>query len=159
MEPFLLLNVQTTFSLVVFALITLWYIAPRLANRPLEQALIPLLWVHVFRYTPLTLFAPGQVDPNLPNDIAATIAYGDLVAGLLAFITILFLRFRLPGSLIVAWIFNLVGIADIVLALVQGIRGELYQYALGFNWYILNYYVPFLIVSHALMVYRLLKRR
>ena len=137
----------------------MWYIAPRLAKLHLEEALIPLLWVHVFRYTPLTLFAPGQVDPGLPDDIVATIAYGDLVSGILAFITILFLRFGLPGGLMVAWIFNGVGIADIVLALVRGVGAELYQYELGFNWYILNYYVPFLMVSHGLMVYRLVKRQ
>lgn len=128
MPPFYLLNLQTTFSLIAFALIAKWHITPRLAKLPLEDALILLLWIHVFRYTPLTLFAPGQVDPNLPQSVANSIAYGDLISAILAFIAILFLRYRLTGAILVAWIFNIVGIADIVNALIQGVGAELYKY-------------------------------
>ena len=56
------------------------------------------------------------------------------------------------------WIFNIVGVVDIINALVQGVGAELYKYALGFNWYILNYYVPVLVVTHVMMIYRLVKK-
>src|SRR5207244_7477378 len=62
MSPPTLLGVQWTLSLVAYALLARWYVAPRLAARPREDAVVPLLWIHVFRYAPAALFAPGQVD-------------------------------------------------------------------------------------------------
>lgn len=158
MDPFIVLNLQSTLSIIVFALIAKWYIAPKLANRQLEDALIPLLWIHVFRYAPLTLFAPGQVASNVPQDVASSIAYGDLISGILALAAVLLLKYRLPGAILLTWIFNIVGIGDIVVALVKGVGAQLYTYPLGFNWYILNFYVPMLIVSHVMMVHRLIRK-
>src|SRR5206468_6773644 len=60
-SPFVTLSIQSTFSLVAFALIALWHVAPRLNARSREDALVPLLWLQVFRYAPLALYAPGQV--------------------------------------------------------------------------------------------------
>jgi hypothetical protein len=98
MDPFDVLNIQMTLSLVAFALIARWHVAPRLRRLPRESALVPLLWVNVFRYTPLTLFAPGQVSPDVPPGVAAAIAYGDLVSGLLALLALLALRLRLAAA-------------------------------------------------------------
>ena len=156
MTPFILLNLQITLSLIVFALIALWHIAPRLSKLKLEDALIPLLWVHAFRYTVLTLFAPGQVDPSIPQGVVNAIAYGDLLAGILALLSIIGLKRRTPGALGVVWLFNIVGVLDITNALFQGINAEVYTYDLGFNWYILNFYVPMLIVTHVMMIRRLI---
>lgn len=47
MDAFVLMNLQSTFSLVLFILLGRWYVAPRLASRPLTEALTPLLWVHI----------------------------------------------------------------------------------------------------------------
>ena len=157
MSSFYLLNLQSTLSLVVFALIAMWYIAPRLKKMELNDALVVLALVHVFRYTPMTLLVPGQVSADIPADVANTIAYGDLTSGLLALVAVLFLRYRWTGALIVTWLLNLVGLADIVLALVQGVEARLYEYELGFNWYILTYYVPVLVVTHVMMIMRLIK--
>lgn len=158
MSPFLLFNLQFTLSLVVFALISHWYIQPRLAQLPRERALVPLLLIHVFRYTPLTLLVPGQVAASVPSDAAATIAYGDLVSGLLAFVAVVLLRYSLPGAVAATCLFTVVGIADIMLAVRVGVTQRLYEHALGFNWYILNYYVPVLCVTHVMIVRLLLRR-
>ena len=48
MDPLALFGIQFTLSLIAYALIALWYVAPRLAGLPRELALVPLLWVHVF---------------------------------------------------------------------------------------------------------------
>ena len=157
MSPFYLLNLQSTLSLIVFALIAAWYIAPRLKKMETNDALVVLALIHVFRYTPMTLLVPGQVSPDVPADVATTIAYGDLTSGLLALLAVLFLHYRWAGALVVAWLFNVVGIADIVMALVQGVGARLYEYELGFNWYILTYYVPVLVVTHIMMIKRLIK--
>ena len=49
MQPIVLFGLQFTFSLVAYALAAWWYLAPRLARLPREVALVPLVWVHVFR--------------------------------------------------------------------------------------------------------------
>ena len=158
MSPFYLLNLQSTLTLIVFALMASWYIAPRLRKMELNDALVALALIHVFRYTPMTLLVPGQVSTDIPADVTSTIAYGDLTSGLLALCAVLFLRYRWAGALAVTWVFNLVGIADIVLALIQGVGAGLYQYDLGFNWYILTYYVPVLVVTHVMMLRMLIKK-
>jgi len=63
MTPFWVLNIQSTLSLILFGLMARWYVAPRLAGRSRNQAILPLLWIHAFRYAPLTLYAPGQATP------------------------------------------------------------------------------------------------
>ena len=159
MTLFAILALQSTFSLVAFALIARWYVAPRLSRASLEDYLVPLIWVHVFRYAPLTLLVPGQVSLKLPADVAATIAYGDLVSAIVALVAIIFLKFRWQGALAVAWAFNLIGIADLLVSTGAAINAKMYQVPIGFNWYIVNFYVPALIVTHAMMVYRLVPKR
>jgi hypothetical protein len=107
----------------------------------------------------LTLYAPGQVDPRIPPDVVAAVAYGDLAAGLLALLALVGLRLRARGAIALVWAFSGVGIADLVLATLKAIRAEMYQYYMGWNWYILNFYVPLLVVSHAMIFYYLLTRR
>ena len=158
MEPFVLFNLQFTLSLVAFALVASWYIAPGLATLPRERALVPLLLVHVFRYTPLTLLVPGQVEPSVPQEAATAIAYGDFVSAILAFAAVIMLRHGLPGAVAVTWVFSVVGIADVLMAIRIGIAERLYQYELGFNWYILNFYVPVICVTHVMILSRLLKK-
>ncbi len=155
MTAFQILNLQSTFSLVAFALVARWHIAPRLSKTSVEDYLLPLTWVHVFRYAVLTLLVPGQVSPNVPADTANLIAYGDLASALLALVSVVFLKYRFAGALAVAWIFNLVGSADIVVAVGTAMNAKLADIPIGFNWYIVNFYVPLLIVTHAMMIYRL----
>lgn len=158
MTPFYILNLQSMFSLVAFALIARWHIAPRLSKVPVEDYLLPLTWVHVFRYVPLTLLVPGQVSPTVPTEVGNIIAYGDLASAVAALVTVIFLKHRLAGALAVAWVFNLIGIADIVVASGAAISAKLYDIPIGFNWYIGTFYVPVGIVTHAMMVYRLIRK-
>lgn len=151
------LSIQFTLSLVAFVLIARWHVAPRLAGRSIEQALLPLLWVQVFRFAPLALYAPGQVDPRIPGDAAAWVGYGDLASGLLALVTLVWVQQRLPGALALVWFFSAVGIGDLVVATAKAVQAHMYTFYLGWNWYILNFYVPLLIVSHVLILDRLLR--
>jgi hypothetical protein len=158
MTAFQILNLQSTFSLVAFALIARWHVAPRLSGRAVEAYLLPLTWVHVFRYAVLTLLVPGQVSPNMPTDAANIIAYGDLASAFLALVAVVFLKYRLAGALAVAWVFNIVGAADIVVAVAAAIGARMYDIPTGFNWYIVNFYVPLLIVTHVMMFTRLIRK-
>jgi len=152
MSAFRVLNIQSTLSLVAFSLIALWHVAPRLATRSREAALVPLLWVQVFRYAPLALYAPGQVDPRIPADVAAAVGLGDLASGIMALIALVALKLRVPGAISLVWIFSVVGIADLVFATVKAVGAEMYRFPMGWNWYILNFYVPMIVVSHVMIV-------
>lgn len=159
MNNFLILNLQSTLTLIIFALIAKWYIVPRLSKLSLADALIPLLLIHTFRYTPMTLLVAGQASSDVPDYVAKSIAYGDLISSVLALVTVLMLKFRATGAVAAAWIFNIVGVLDIINALRLGVGEKLYDYPLGFNWYILNYYVPVLIVTHVIMISWLIKKK
>jgi hypothetical protein len=158
MSPIAVLSVQFTLSLIAFALIARWHVAPRLAGRSTEAALIPLLWVQVFRFAPLALYAPGQVDPRIPSDVAAAVGYGDLVSGLAALAALVAVRHRLPRALMLVWLFSVVGIGDLVFATFKAVQTHMYTFYMGWNWYILNFYVPLLVVSHVMILGRLLRR-
>ncbi|SRR6266700_8165860 len=158
MTNFLALNIQSTLELIVFALVSKWYIAPRLATKDLYDALIPLLFIHALRFLPVTLLVKGQVSSEIPQYVSNEIAYGDLVSSILAIVSILFLKFRISGAIATAWIFNIFGALDIINAFRVGIGAKLYDYPLGFNWYILNFYTPLLIVSHFMIFSMLIKK-
>src|SRR2546426_6178436 len=152
MSPFLALSIQSTFSLVAFSLIALWHVAPRLNARSREDALIPLLWVQVFRFAPLALYAPGQVDPRIPADVAAAVGYGDLVSGIAALVALVAVKWRLSGALALVWLFSVVGIGDLIIATAKAVQAHMYTFYMGWNWYILNFYVPLLVVSHGMIL-------
>lgn len=65
MTPFVIGNIQFILSLIVFGLIAAFYVWPVLNRRRFRDAVLPLLFLHAFRYGPLTLLMPGQVDRNL----------------------------------------------------------------------------------------------
>lgn len=157
MSPFHVLSVQSTLSLIAFSLIARWHVAPRLATLAREDALVPLLWVHVFRYAPLTLYATGQVDSRIPADVAATVAFGDLAAAIVALVALLVVKVRAPGAIPLVWGFSVVGIGDLAFATLKAVGAEMYQYAMGWNWYIPNFYVPMLVVSHVMIIRQLVR--
>ena len=158
MTPFVIGNIQFTFSLIIYALIAIWYIWPAIKSMDWSKALVPLLLVHAFRYGPLTLLMPGQVSTEVPLDVAQTIAYGDLISGVLAIIAAVMVWYKLSGAKIMAWLFTLIGFADVVLASYKGIMAGLIDMSIGFNLYILNFYVPMLIVTHVLIIKILLRK-
>jgi hypothetical protein len=159
MTAFAVLNIQSLFSLIAFSLIARWYVRPRLAVLPRDAAIEPLLWIHVFRYAPLTLYAPGQVDPRIPGDVAAVIAYGDFVSAVAALIALIALRAQWRGAIALVWFFMAVGVGDLIFATLKAVGAQMYTFYLGWNWYILNFYVPMLVVSHAMIGYYLVRGR
>lgn len=98
-----------------------------------------------------------MVDPNLPRDFAVQAAYGDLIAAGLALLSIVALRTRQRFALAVVWIFTLEGVGDLVNAFIQGDRIELPRYQLGPAWFIFTVVVPALLVTHFMIVARLVR--
>jgi hypothetical protein len=119
-----------------------------------RQALAPLLFVHATRYVGLVFLMPTVVPLGVPDAFAKPAAYGDLLAGLLALLALFALRRGWPGAIGIAWTFNLVGVADLLYAVSQGIRLEV---QLGAAYYIPILAVPVLFITHT-MIFALLGR-
>ncbi|NIR45496.1 MAG: hypothetical protein GWN99_13900 [Gemmatimonadetes bacterium] len=85
-------------------------------------------------------------------------AYGDLAAAILALAAALALRYRWPGGIALTWIFSVVGIANLLNALYQGLRRTPDGH-LGATYFIPAVIVPALLVTHAIVVALLLKRK
>lgn len=158
MDSFQIFGLQVFLSFIVYGLIAKWYVAPRLANLPLHDALVPLLFTHTFRHVGLVMMVPVVTDPALPHAWTAEIGYGDLAAQLLALASILAIRSRAGIALPLVWLFNIVGAVDLIIAYVWGAQIEAYRYHLASAWYVPTFIVPLLLVTH-FMIFWLLVRR
>lgn len=151
--------VQIAVSLLVFGLAARWYVLPRLNQLPLVEALILLILPHALRTLGLAFLVPGSGGEFLPAAFAAPGAYGDLLAVVLALLSVLALRQEWRGAPVVVWLFSAAGLLDFANAYAQGIRFDLVaSYPLGPLWFIPTYVVPAFLVLH-LLVISLLARR
>jgi hypothetical protein len=155
-QPILLFGAQFTFALVAYSLAARWYVAPRLSRLSPELALVPLLWVHVFRIVGGSILAPGSVGPGVPDAFREMIGYGDMVTALLALFALLALRARWTFAIASVWLFVTVGMLDTVNAIIQSMRYDVFTDPLGVNWVIVTMYVPALLVSSYLILLKLL---
>jgi hypothetical protein len=151
MPPIVLFGIQFTFFLAAYALIAWWYGAPRLSRLPPELALVPLVWIHVFRMVGGTILAPGAVDAGVPTEFRTMIGYGDMATALLALVALIALRRRAAAAIALVWVFLAVGLLDTVNAIIQSLRFSVFTYPLGLNWVIVTTYVPALLVSSVLI--------
>ena len=159
MEPVILFGIQFTLSLLIYALIAAWYVAPRLSKLPTALALAPLLWVHAFRVVGGTILAPGAADPAVPTDFRTLVGYGDMITAFLAILALLALRSRVRGAILFVWVFLVFATADTGNAIVQSVRYSVFNYPLGINWVIVTAYVPALLVSSVLILVYLVRPR
>lgn len=155
MDSLAIFGLQFGLSLVVYGLLAKWYVAPWLAKQPTRQALVPLLIPHAFRHLGMAFLVPGLVVQQLPTFFAVAAAYGDLISGLLALVSLIALHARWRFAIALVWLLNIVGSADLLNALRQA---EVVP-DLGTTWYIPTFVVPLLLVTHGLMVAQLLKER
>ena len=157
MKPIVLFSIQFTLSLAAYALLALWYVAPRLLRLPRETALQPLVWVHAFRMVGGTILAPGAVGAGVPILFQRMIGYGDLITSFVALLALIALRRRLAGALALVWVLLAVGMLDTINAIVQSMRYGVFTHALGVNWVIVTIYVPALLVSSVLIFVQMVR--
>lgn len=141
------------FVSIAFALLGWWIVAkrvfwPRLRVLPMAEALQPILVLHSFRFIGLAFLVPGVVSPELPATFANAAAYGDLVAAILALLALAALPSR--TGVVIAWIFNLWGTADLLDAFYQANASGLTPGELGVMYFIPTLIVPLLLITHGL---------
>src|SRR5262249_19789798 len=148
--PLALFGVSVAFSFVAWGLIAARYLWPALRKQPRDCALRPLLHLHTFRFIGLAFLVPGVASPNLPEAFAVSAAYGDLIAAILALCALAALRTRV--GLILVWVFNIWGSADLLHAFYQGLFGvRLRPGDLGAAYFIPTVAVPLLLITHGLI--------
>lgn len=152
MNALVVIGVQCTLSMVVFFLILKWYVIPKITAETKFDILAILLLVNVFRYLPLSLFMPGQVDADFPPYLKELIAHGDFLAGILAFVALLLLKSKKKSAVTFTWIFSMVSIIDIVVVMSLAMSEKVYNLPLGANYFTVSVYVPMLIVIQGLIL-------
>jgi hypothetical protein len=157
MQPIVLFGLQFTLSLLAYALLASWTVAPRLFKLSRGKALMPLLWVHAFRIVGGTILAPGAIDASVPMQFRVMIGFGDLATALLALLALIALHARFRAAIAIVWLCIVVGAADTVNAIIQSMRDNVFAYALGVNWVVVAMYVPALLVSSVLVIILLLR--
>jgi hypothetical protein len=138
--------VSIAFSLIAWGIVTARYIWPELRRRQRTEAMQPVLILHSFRFIGLAFLVPGVVSPDLPAPFAHPAAYGDLIAAILAFVSLLLLPSA--AGVAVAWIFNIWGSADILNAFYQANHAGLLAGQLGAAYFLPTVIVPLLMITH-----------
>jgi hypothetical protein len=147
--------VSIAFGFITWGIFTARYIWPELRFRQPADALRPLLILHSFRFIGLAFLVPGVVSPDLPSTFAQSAAYGDVIAAILALLTLV----SLPSAagLAIAWIFSIWGSADLLNAFYQANHAGLMAGQLGAAYFIPTFLVPLLLITHGL-TFRILAR-
>jgi hypothetical protein len=146
-------------TLFVFIAIARWYVAPWLAARGRADALIVLLWIHVFRYVALQIFAAQREGFPISMGGALEIVIGDVGGAVIAFAAILLLRRRASAGVALCWLLIAETAADTFLNIRGGVEEHLMGAATGVTWMILVFFVPAIIASLGLMAWQLVSRR
>ena len=155
MSPLWVFGISIAFSLIAWGIVVMRHWWPDLRRLPRAEALRPLLLLHAFRFVGLSFLVPGVVSLDLPVAWARPVAYGDLIAAVLALLALVALKSRLEHPMV--WLFNVWGSADLLYAFYQGNRVGLEPGQLGATFYILTVLVPLLLITHVLL-FRLLLR-
>jgi hypothetical protein len=146
-------------SLIVYIAVARWYVVPWLNGRPRADALIPLLWVHVFRYVALQVFSAQHDGFPISDGGAMEIVIGDIAGAAMAFVAIALLRRKAPIAIPLVWLLAAETAYDTVTNIHGGVREHLMGAAGGVTWMILVFFVPMVVVSCVLLVWQLYARR
>jgi hypothetical protein len=137
-------------GIIGWATIFATIIWPRMKQQPMVEQLKILTAINFFRYFATTTLIIGLVSRNLPAGFADPAAFGDLISLGLAYVAFIGLQRSKAGKplLLPVWIFNIVGAADLLLALVLGPALIHDPGDLGVSYIIPTVYVPLLLVAH-----------
>jgi hypothetical protein len=146
--------VSIAFACIAWGIVTVRYLWPKLRRRQPVEALRPLLILHSFRFIGLAFLVPGVVSADLPAAFAHAAAYGDIVAATLALLSLVSLS--RGAGIVLVWIFNLWGSADLLNAFYQASHAGLVAGQLGATYFIPTVLVPLMLITHGLIFWILL---
>src|SRR5262245_46347358 len=151
-----LFGISVAFGFIAWGVVAAQYFWPLLRTQARGDALRPLLLLHSFRFIGLAFLVKGVVAPEWPAAFAVPAAYGDLIAALLALIALAALRGGF--GILLVWVFNLWGTADLLYAFYQGNASGLVPGMLQATYFIPTFIVPLLLITHVLVFLILVRR-
>ena len=146
-------------AFLVFGLVARWYLWPAVKDREPKIALTPLLLYACLRVNGLMFLMPGLVSRELPRAFALPTAYGDLLAAVLALLALWPLRTGQGMALPMVWLFNVVGLLDLIYANISTFKDRVDPTYLGVSYYLAVLNVPAMVVVHVVIFVYLLRRR
>lgn len=159
MNNFTIINIQAIIGTIGIIVGFRWWVQPRLTNLSLYDALLPFVFVNVFRYLGLTFMAKEQFYSGFPSDFLTTVGLWDLTTAILAVVTAFALKGRWRYAIGLTWVFNIVGFADLVTAFPRFFGLKLYDQNLGFIWLMFVTYGLATFLSHIYIFSALITRR
>jgi hypothetical protein len=146
-------------SIAVCGMVATWYVVPWIKRLGRADAIIALLWVHVFRYVSLFMFPAQRDGYPISSDSVLASVLGDVAGATIALAAIGALRSRARLGLLLSWLLvveTIVGVINSfyrkILELMTGTTG-------GVMWMILAFFVPLIMVSLTLLIWQLRSRR
>jgi hypothetical protein len=153
-----ILTINLLCSTLVFYTAARLYVLPRLDQWKFRDVLQPILLLHSFRHLGLMFLARGATYPGMPPEFAYPAAVGDLLAAVLAFVSLLAVAGDRKGARTLVWVFNVEGTIDLVAAIVLATAYGAPVY-LGPTYWIPAFWVPALLVTHYITFVVLLRHR
>ena len=158
MNTFAIFSTQLLLTFISYGLLAAWYVYPALKKMPVKNAVMIMIFVNVFRQLGLSYLHAGLTGADPTSLFAIVTAYGDVAASILGIIALLSLRYNAPWSWPLVWIFNVVGLVDLLNADTFGIIDHVWNFLTSAGWFIPVFIVPALIISH-IIIFLLLGRR
>lgn len=154
--PFVLSVVGAFLTTSVVAYTYVW---PALRTMPRHDALRLLAAFHAFRFLGMNFLVAGFVSSQLSSAFASQVGWGDLIAAVLALLSMAALSWRWSLAIPIVWIFNIWGTLDLLNAYYMGATKIGNPGLMGAGIYIPALYVPLLLVSHVLVFVILTRAR
>jgi hypothetical protein len=126
------------------------YVWPSVRAMPRYGGLRLLVAFHAFRFLGMNFLVSGFVSPELSPDFANQVGWGDLIAAVLALLSMAALSWRWSIAVPMVWIFNIWGTLDLLNAYYMGVTKIGHPGLFGAGIYIPALYVPLLLVNHVL---------
>ena len=150
------LTVNLLFSTLVFWVAARLYVIPKLDQLEPRVVLLPILLLHSLRHLGLMFLAPGATYAGIPTGFAYPAAFGDLLAAILALVSIPAVAQGWRSSRLLVWIFNVEGTVDLFIAIALANTYKAAAY-MGAAYWIPAFWVPALLVTHYITFVVLLK--
>ena len=149
------ISIQFPMAIIIYLVIYRAYLRDWLQEQSFEQAVLPFLILHVFRYLGLTLLVTGQVSPEVSRSALSAMAWGDLASGVAALAAVLAIRLGSRFSVPLVVLFSIVGIGDLINVGPTALSAGVLDASIGTMWFLMVIYAPALLLSHIYIIYRL----
>lgn len=143
-------------SITAYILIYRVYLRSWLRERTFDEAVLPFLILHIFRFLGLNLLVTGQVDPAVPRDALRIMSYGDLASGVCALLAAFAVVNRSQHRKALVWLFSMVGIADFFVIGPTAWKAGVLFHSIGTMWFLMSTFATALALTHIYIFLRLL---